>query len=98
MMRLTAVLACLAASAAAQKRCPAKTSPITPGRPAGTDYAGPNLSVAVVSSRDVRCLPTSVAAASLHAPLGSIIPHPQHPHPHHTLRRAPSLVPVPIGC
>jgi hypothetical protein len=60
-MRLTALcaccaaLACLVAGASAQKRCPAKPSPLTPGRAAGTDYAGPNISVSVVQSRDACC-------------------------------------------
>jgi sialate O-acetylesterase len=57
-MRLAAAtLACLGfvGSAAAQKRCPSRPSPITPGRSAGTDYAGPNISVNVVQSRDDCC-------------------------------------------
>eukprot|EP01049_Picozoa_sp_SAG25_P019352 SAG25_NODE_6039_length_594_cov_2.282828_1_plen_124_part_00 len=59
----TALLLCFVATSVAaanarrrlQRRCPAKASPITPGRPAGTDYAGPNISVSVVQSRDACC-------------------------------------------
>ena len=57
-MRLV-VLLCLHTSVAGQMRCPAKASPITPGRSAGTDYVGPNISVAVVQSRGDCCVACS---------------------------------------